>query len=214
MQYINGREFLEKEFPIKERSQLVPAVKRAYSLINELVQQNDFLNWKVGSDILPYLRNAAVEFEFKRLIDKKLLNLKYRIAMNTRRNCHHIEVITNQCIMTISQVPSKTSIPRKAIFRSNLSFSNQLSLLSIPGFYPEKEEDKYYVILTHGCEDSQNSKTPEFVTLGLPYPNVLRWAETIDLIAEPHIVDTAEEVIDTEGLVLEFKEHIEKQGVL
>jgi len=215
MRYIDGVKFLKKEFPIKERAQFVPAVKRAYSLVNELAQQNDFLNWKVGRDVLPYLRNAAVEFEFKRLIDNGLLDLRYKVAMNRRRNCHHIEIITDKCIMTISQVQSKYSVPRKAEFRSNLSFSNQLSLFSITDFFPDSfYEDKYYAILTHGCGNNQNSRMPEFISLGLPCPDVKQWAEIIDLTAEPHAVDVPEEVIAGDDLVLKFKEHIEKQGVL
>lgn len=214
MKYIDGVKFLRKEFPTKDRAQFVPAVKRAYSLINELAQQNDFLNWKVGTDIFPYLRNAAVEFEFKRLIDNGLLDLRYRIAMNSRRNCHHIEIVADTCILTISQVQAKTSVPRKAIYRSNLSFSNQLTLFTTPDFSPDNfNEDKYYAILTHGCRDTQNSRMPEFISLGLPYPDVKRWAQVIDLTAEPHAIDTPEEVVVSDDLVLEFKEHIEKQGV-
>lgn len=217
MKYINGINFLKDEFPIRERTQFVPAVRRAYSLIKEISQQNDFLNWKVGRDLLPYLRNAAVEFEFKRLIDKGALNYKYRISMNQRRNCNHLEIISPNCVLTISHVPRKIAVPRKALFRSNLSFINQMSIFSILGLQDDDIcEDKYYAIMTHGGS-TRSLSVPEFVNLGLPCTDVKEWAEILDLTSEPYVIEIPEEAINADDL-LEFKVHIENnelnKGVL
>jgi hypothetical protein len=211
--HIDGKKFLRSEYPTKTRNQFVPAIRRAYALVKEIQQQNDFLNWKVGFDFIPHLRNVAVEFEFKRLIDKGVLDLGYRIATNHSKNCHHIEIITDNCVMTVSHVQNKIAAPRKAIYRSNLSFNNQMSIFDLLGFENDTYDiGKNYSILTHGGLDA--NKMPKYINLGLPNSEIKQWFELIDLTIEPQVLVIPEEVITEDEIVLEFKEHIERQGVL
>ncbi|MDO7787875.1 hypothetical protein [Desulforamulus aquiferis] len=204
----HARTLLEQEMPIQIRSQLVPVIKRAYSLVEQLYQQQELLNWEVGYDLLRDLRRVAVDFELKRLIDTGKFPLAYRIAPNARKNCSHLELITNQCVITISQVVSEYAIPRFAIFRNNLSL-NQLSF-DFDNANSYTRDAPYYMLLTHGYKGS----VPDFIGLGVPQPMIKGWLAYINLLNEPHLVDLTQEDIVTEEIQLSFKEHVTSQGVL
>lgn len=209
MRILHAQTLLDQEMPIQVRSQLVPAIKRAYSLVNQLYQQHELLNWEVGHNLLRYLRGLAVEFEIKRLIDGGKLPLAYRVAPNARKNYSHLELLTNQCVITISQVISEYGIPRFAVFRNNHSL-NQLAF-DFDNTSSYTKEAPYYMLLTHGYK----SDMPDFIGLGVPQPLMAGWLAYTNLMNELHLVELPQEDnMITEEIQLSFKEHVSRQGVL
>ena len=209
MNQIDAETLINEELPLKTRSFIAPAIWRAYNMVRELYIEKDWLDWRVGHDILRELRRVAVEFEIKKLVDSGRLPLTYNITPNAISNCRHLELFTNRCIITISQVVSQHSVPRDAIFRSNHSLSNQLEF----DFYGEGsniiKDTPYYILITHGYKRD----IPDFITIGVPEPRIKGWMAYIDLLKEPNQVDLSNvELINDDEVKLEFKEHI--QGVL
>ncbi|WP_018130571.1 hypothetical protein [Effusibacillus pohliae] len=195
-------DILNRNFPISIRSHFVPAITRAYEKTLQLFKQNEWLNWVVGKDIISVVRRIAVEYELMRTMD--LLNVTYRISPNAIDNCRHLEVITKECILTVSQVRRKDQVPRKAEYRTNLSVSNQFSL---PLFddEPTLPESPYYVLLTHGFA----GHAPSFVMLGLPKPYVSGWVgQQIDLLKEPHRTTSSQDQEDADTQLVGLKQHI------
>lgn len=211
MEFKTAKEVLNSELPLSTRAHFVPTIKRAYSMVNAIINQNEFLNWKVGKDIMPLLRRVAVEFEFKKLIDSNKFPITYKIAPNAIENCRHLELLTKKSIVTISQVRDEKRVPRKAIYRNNLSLHNQMGLFEFPGDEPKEPDDPYYIILTYG---GYSKNDPEFIKLGIPSPLVREWIYQIDLLVEPYIMLTPEENIITEESLVALKKEVQEKGVL
>jgi hypothetical protein len=176
-------------------------VIEGYALVERLYERGDWLDWPVGRDVRGALRRVAVESVILRMINSSELKLRYRIASNSVDNCRHIEVLTERSRLTTSQVTTRRAMPRNALYRQNHGLSNQM-LLSLPGFLDEEpaigEDDRYYVLLTHGYA----MKTPEFVCLGVPHPDMSSWISHVNLLASPSVADLpVVEEIDEEQLV-------------
>ncbi len=201
---INAQNLINKEYPIRLRSKFVPMVRRAYSAIDQLITENEVLNWSVADNLVGNLINTAVEFEFKRMIDKGDLKLEYNVSFNKRKNHKHIELISQNTISTISQVKNKYSVPRKAIFRNNLSCSNQLMFDIYDNSLNFKESPKY-ILLTHGGKNGN----VDFLNLGMPQPYNKGWIYCFDLFSEfEQISNEQYEAQNNEEEIVELKDNI------
>lgn len=208
--WIDPIALIEEEFPLPVRSLFVPAIKTAYAVVEDHFSQIDFLDWPVGHDTLGVIRRVAVEFYITKLIDQKRLPLKYRIAPNAIDNCRHLEILSERCIATVSQVTSPKAVPRSAVFRDYLSLSNQ-PRLNFPDYdYETGDNKKYYIILTHGY----TGREPSFICLGAPAPKVKKWVAKIDLLKEPYREESDVEIITSEPLVAlkKYAQEVLKHG--
>jgi len=212
MKEVFGADFLNQEFPLKDRSHFVPAIERAYSLVNQLYSEHDFLNWPVGKDIKSYLRNVAVEFEIKRLIESGKVQFECRLAKNKGRNYNHLEVLSNKCILTIHQIPNINKLPRPAVYRSNLSRHNQVSFFQIPDSGLYEEYDLNYALLVHSS--SAGAVAVAGASLILPNADMNNQITKIDLLSEVKQHLDSKEIKFDDELKLEFKEFVEQQRVL
>jgi hypothetical protein len=208
-----AKHLLEKNFPPPLRSRFYPLVNRAYENADLLLGQAAFLNWKVGRDMKRHLRRVAVEFELKELIETGQYDVEFRISPNARKNCRHIELITKDCVLTISQVMFKDSLPRDAFFRQNHAVSNQLSLgLAMEESESFDQDDKYYMLLTHGYLN----KIPDFVVLGVPTDDLKNWHYKINLVNEFKQVHYQErdDKTEQEEVIVRLKDYIKNKGEL
>lgn len=197
-----AKDFLEEAFPRPIRSQLMAALGRGYSIVQAYCEETPWLNWPVGDDLRGQLRRAAVDFEFSRLVEMRRIPLTCHVSPNALGNCHHLELLGPECVLTISQVDSPRAVPRRAVFRNNLSLSNQIRL---PGFQAGSsiEARRHYCLLTHGSCDGRLS----FARLGVPQPEVGGWIYQVDLLGELIALPTADvELVTAEDLV-RFKEY-------
>lgn len=205
----NAKELLNREYPLSIRSKFVPIIKRAYSAVAQLKRENEILNWSVADNLTGHLRNVAVEFEFKRMIDNNQLPLRYHILPNKRRNHKHIELITSNSVATISHLNNKYKTPRKAVFRTNLSLINQL-MFDVLNDSIDIVDSPYYILITHGGRGD----SLDFVTLGVPEPYVNGWIYYIDLKSEfQQISHPVEEEIVEEETIVELKEYLKQEVV-
>jgi hypothetical protein len=207
-----AKQLIERNFPPSLRSKFSPLVRRAYENADLLFGQVDFLDWKVGGDLKRYLRRIAVEYGFKELAETDRYDFEFAIKPNTINNCRHIELITKECVLTISQVTHLNALPRQADFRQNHAVSNQL-LLDFPFEYNQLSDsnDRFYAVLTHGYL----RRIPDFVSLGIPSTSMKEWHYKINLINEFMQFEhhTSENIkIDQEEVKVRLKEYIKSQG--
>lgn len=130
---------------------LVPAFTSAYSMAVDTSNSVDFLGGELRTQILPYLKNWALDFEIKRRSEKGLIPFQCKFVFNKAKNHSHIELKNSDWHLTVSQVCRPADIPRESIFRNKYSFDGQMSF---PAFGLEEDIDrsrgKIYAILTHG----------------------------------------------------------------
>lgn len=202
----DAEELLKKEIPLKQRYILLNLVQDAYKMYNTLATNYPFFDWRVGRDYLSFLKPLIVEFKIKDAIDKGDLNMDYRIASNAIDNCRHIELLTNQCVVTISQVSHSKAQPRPAVFRKNLCLSKQIALDFGPEYRLYDEDDLYYILLTHGYQ----STSPQFVCVGFPEAYNKGWIARHNLLELPQLVEIAQEEKIEEGELINLKKYVER----
>ena len=182
MDQLTAKRLLNREFPVSIRSLMAPAVTRAYLAVEHTVDTVDYLKGSQrGNEMRRYLRNVAVEFELKDLAHSKKIPFKCVETKNAAKNCHHLELHSNHFILTISQVPLISDLPREAVFRNNHSLSNCFSLF--PECSTPAISEKHYIVLTHGYHGIQ----PDFVAIGVPEPYITAWAAQVVLLHKQDI---------------------------
>src|SRR5699024_8747415 len=198
---VQAHDFIKSEVPTKHRAKIAPLVNDAYALAEQATKDWDFWNWKLGHKNVGYLKRIAVEFMIKDAIDRGKLPFDYKIVPNVNKSAWHLEIITDNAIITTSQVQSQRALPNLAYFRKKLQEANQLRF----SFNPSEEIKKgpYHLLITHGY-----GKFPSFINLGFPGPN--GWHDCINIMKEPTLIEGSHEKtitsIDTEERLVNFKD--------
>ncbi|PYG90124.1 hypothetical protein LY28_00004 [Ruminiclostridium sufflavum DSM 19573] len=210
MERVCGKELLEQDFPRKIRTEFVRTIKQSYKIVKVLEGDWDYLGSVLGKNIITSFSNVVVECEFMRKIDEGELPFTYKILSNKASTHFHTEFLSKNFIFTISQIDKNGKLPRKAEFRINNSFNNQLPLLV------EKESfsEQYYAILTHG----KYIKGLSFSNLGIPDEKNGRWLDNclMRLMSEPFVMtepeaDVVPEEEITEERIVSAKEYLRKR---
>lgn len=180
------KKFINKEIPRNVRSQIVPLVQAAYQLVDEALKDVSFLKWALGKKHIGYLDNIAVQYTlYEAVLTGKLKNLQAFIEPNKNKSSYHVEIKTNNTVLTINRANNNSTSARKAIYRSILQKENQL-------FWDmnnqELKEEPGYLQLTH----NHNNRIVKFVNLGVPDGRG-KWYSVIDLTKELYLLDEGQE---------------------
>lgn len=188
---INGNEFLKSEFPARYRAQFVPIIKQAKEIVQQLYNEQPLFQRASAENERGKIINLAIEYEFQRRIEEGLLPFDYNIKYNSANNHKHIEILSKNTIMTISQVRSRAGIPRSAKFRSNLAYSNQM----VMDFLRDEIrviDSKAYILLSHYSRNDEIKRA----ILGVPAPDTKSWIYSLNLLGEVELVSINDEVVD------------------
>lgn len=182
---MNVEKFLKNEIPYGVRQKLIGTLSRAYADTENLKLSDSAFNSNKGNETLTYIRNLKVEEQIKNEIESYFLPFEYKECKNYAENCTHYEFETKNAIITVSRVQKENMMPRKAIFRENLSFNNQISL------FDDEEEmtSKKHILLTHVCEDDKLKS----LMLGIPSVDGKTWEYNLNLLKEFNVIENTEE---------------------
>lgn len=214
-----GEKMIKNLFQNQTRSQLNSAVNKGYQLAGHTLENTNYLNYSKsrGKDILPYLKNFAVEFSIIKYIEQGLLPFDYEIKYNRNKSARYFVLFdaSKKIELCINQVDNIKKIGRPAYYRDKriLSFNSYIDFDEFKD--PEIITDKpIYFELNHGYQ----SLIPYFVILGIPGNNG-KWIDKVDiskelnLISNPNTIQTKEENIDFNFEKLqEYIEESEKNG--
>lgn len=214
-----GEKMIKNLFQNQTRVQLNSAVNKGYQLAIHTKENTNYLNYSKsrGKDILPYLKNFAVEFSIIKYIENGLLPYDYEIKHNRNKSARYFVLFDphRKIELCINQVKNNKKIGRPAYYRDKRinSFNSYFDFDEFKG--PEIITDKpIYFELNHGYQ----SLTPSFVILGIPGNNG-KWIDTVDISKELNLVtdtgtiQTKEENIDFSFEKLqEYIETSEKNG--
>jgi len=181
---MNAENFLKSEIPYGIRQKLIGTFSRAYADTENLKLADTAFNSEKGNETLTYIRNLKVEEQIRSEIESNFLPFDYNECKNCAENCTHYEFETNNAIITVSRVTKENMMPRKAKYRENLSFNNQIS------FFDEEETNgKKHILLTHVCEDGKL----KHLMLGIPSSDGRTWEYNLDLLKELTVIKTNDE---------------------
>lgn len=181
---------------------LIPAFTAAYEMAFEAATNIDFLAWDLRPQILPHLKNWAVEFELKRRAEQGKIPFQCEVVQNKRKNHRHIELINKNLIITVSQVSRPTELPRESIFRNQYSIDGQTVLEPFYSADSLPEETPIYAILTHGWQ----TQAPAFISCGIPAPDMACWTQYLDIFEMVRNLSLVDASPITQDIKLEFRE--------
>jgi hypothetical protein len=182
---IDVNSFIDREIARSVRGKIVPLVQQAYRLVDAAIEEVSFLQWDIGKKHIGYLDNIAVQFSlYEAAKQGKLNEISAKILPNAIKSAYHVELNTDNVIITINRAKNKEATSRKAIYRSILQRDNQ--------FYWSFDkqnifEEPGYLELTH----NHKNRIVDFVNLGIPN-GIGKWFSCIDLTKELHLVGTSD----------------------
>lgn len=180
---------------------LIPAFKSAYGMASFAAETIDFLGGGLGEQIMPHLKNWAVEYELHRRSVEGIIPFECSIVPNSRKNHRHIELRRNGFVLTVSQTHGIHSMPRECVFRNDHNLDGQIAL---EGFCSNSTEyDKeIYAILTHG----QGTSAPAFILCGIPNKGMTLWAQHINLYSVISGISIVDKLPVTDDIKLDFRD--------
>lgn len=176
-----AKNLIENDFPIEVRCKLAASIKQAYEYLEDLKNDLEILQIASSKNHFSRIRNLVVDLILKKDIDNGIISFDYEFMNNEANNHKHIEVKSDNFIMTVSQVNNKNQLPRDAKFRNNLGLCNQMQFNFNNRFLHDLSPvNTYYILLTHGS----NSMDPEFINLGVPDVVNKKWIKRFDILDE------------------------------
>lgn len=168
---------------------LIPAFSASYGMAAFVADTVDFLGWELREQILPHLKNWAVEYELQRRAKEGIIPFTCSLVPNSRKNHRHIELRKNGFVITVSQTHSINAMPRDCVFRNDYCMDGQIALSGFGSGEPDASKE-VYAILTHGC----GATVPSFILCGIPASNMSLWAQHVNLfevVKNMTIIDTS-----------------------
>ncbi|MCI6487729.1 MAG: hypothetical protein MSA25_06675 [Clostridiales bacterium] len=184
---------------------LVPAFVSAYELAASAANEIEFLGGELRYQILPHLRNWAVEFELDRRARLGLIPFSSSFESNSRNNHRHLELRKGNVLLTISQTHHCIDLPRDCVFRNEHCENGQYCL---EGFEEKVDtaSKNIYAILTHG----QGKSAPGFILCGVPAPDMKKWSQAVNLYDVVRNLELVDDAPVTEEIHLGYRESVKK----
>ncbi|MDW7614888.1 hypothetical protein SC499_09125 [Peribacillus simplex] len=212
-----GENMIKDLFGTRIRSLLNSAVIKGYELAHSTKDNTSYLSYSKsrGKDILPYLKNYAVEFAIIKYIESGLLPFDFEIKYNRTRSSRFFILFdtSRKMELCVNQVSQKKKIGRPAYYRNQRieSFNSYFILSDISNGEIVNDKPVYFE-LNHGYQ----STTPNFVILGIPgkdgkWIDKLEISNEINLVSDTGTIKTKIEEVE-EFNFEELQKYIEKSG--
>lgn len=198
--FMNAETFLKNEIEYKTRQRLIGAFSRAYAGTENLKYMDSSFDCQKGKEALVAVRNLKVETQIRDEANGGFLPFECKEEKNCAENCTHYEFLTENAVITVSRVLEKYQLPRKAKYRENLSFNNQISL-----FEQNTTDEKKHILMTHTGKDG----ILESLVIGIPAADGKSWEYCMNLLEEPVIMQNTEEKLPEN--IYKVRENIKKE---
>lgn len=186
---------------------LIPAFKSAYGMAAYTADTIDFLGGELRDQIMPHLKNWAVEYELHRRCVEGIIPFASSYVQNSRKNHQHIELRKDGFVLTVSQTHRIHSIPRECVFRNDYNLDGQL-VMDGCGFEDPEVAGDVYAILTHG----QGVATPGFVLCGIPNTNMTFWTQHVNLFNAIRGINIVDDSPVNEDIKLDFRDAVKRRA--
>jgi hypothetical protein len=149
-------------------------------LADDLIKERTILDWAVGQDQRGDLRRVGVMWSINKACADVILPFSSLIRKNTARNCHHVEIASQNVYLHITRTNSLLSMPRDTTLRDNERATNQGDLFKDTGFTTDLSSIKrWYAWLTIGADEKG-----EFthLAIGLPKHQEREWLDMVSIL--------------------------------
>lgn len=183
--YDAGEQLIKSLFGDNIRSHMNNAVIKGYELANSTKENTVYLNYSKGrgKDILPNLKNYAVEFSIIKYIENGLLPFDFEIKYTKNKSARYFVLFDalRKLELCVNQVNNIRKIGRPAFYRKQRIESFNSYFTFSDNNHSEKiiTDKPIYFELNHGYQ----SLSPHFVVLGIPGKNG-KWIDRIEISKE------------------------------
>ena len=120
-------------------------IVQGYEVSSQIISQIEF-NGRYRKELIPYLRRLCIEKMFEEF-SKDFFDIK--VKKNKAKNFTYIELHTENIIMTVNFVSNSNKLPRKSLFRNELSESLNYDLFSFEDLNLNKYKNERYIHVVH-----------------------------------------------------------------
>ncbi|CFX36120.1 conserved protein of unknown function [Candidatus Filomicrobium marinum] len=178
-----AQQLADEEFAPNLRPLVPPALKRAYATVEHVIDEQPWLATPSARYGRGDLVRLASEYEFYKLIQTGALPFEPSWEPYSRPTGKHLVMRTKRALITINQVESPSTMPRKAVFRNTFGLPNTSFLFEDWNREIEERADRKHLLLVHGYQ--------ELTFSNLAMPNVetkqIAW-KSANLLDLPHQV--------------------------
>jgi hypothetical protein len=154
------------------------------ALADNLIANQKMLNWWVGQDQRGDLRRVGVMFKLYEACQKKLLPFSCETKANTIRNCHHIEIASQNLFIHVTRTSHFSALPRDTTLRDNARISNQGDLFDGTLLTTDLSKIRlWYAYLTFNAD--QNGLLTH-LAIGLPESVGTGWLDILSILKDAH----------------------------
>lgn len=173
------RPIILNAFPETTWDGILRCAAQGVTLADNLLRQEHWLNWAVGKDQRGDLRRVGIMWSLREACAAELLPFACEDRENTAKNCHHIEVQSQNVCFHVNRTDSLLAMPRGTRLRNDKRASNQYNLLE-PAILTTNlsEIKKWYGWLTFNA-DIEGRLT--HLAIGLPEKDGSEWLDILPL---------------------------------
>ena len=176
------RPIILNAFPDSSWDGILKCAAQGVALADRLVREEPWLNWAVGKDQRGDLRRVGVMWSLREACTAEILPFFCEDRENTARNCHHIEIRSQNVYLHVTRTDSLLAMPRLTKLRNDERASNQFDLLKPIIMTTDLSEIKrWYGWLTFNA-DAEGKLT--HVAIGLPEEDGDEWLDIVPLPLE------------------------------
>jgi hypothetical protein len=165
------RPIILNAFPEPTWDGILKCAAQGVTLADNLLRQERWLNWAAGRDQRGDLRRVGVMWTLREACTAEMLPLACEDRENSAKNCHHVEIQSQNVYLHVNRTDSLLAIPRDTKLRNDERASNQYDLLKSTIFTTDLSEIKrWYGWITFNA-DIDGRLT--HLAIGLPEKTVL-----------------------------------------
>ena len=173
------RPIIMNAFPKSTWDGVVRCAAQGVGLADDLLRQERWLNWAVGKDQRGDLRRVGVMWSLREACAAGDLPFACEDRTNSARNCHHIEIRSQNLYLHVNRTENLLAMPRDTKFRNDERASNQLDLLKPVIFTTKLSEIKtWYGWMTFNA-DTEGRLT--HLAIGLPEMAGNDWLDIVPM---------------------------------
>jgi hypothetical protein len=204
---MNADDFINEELPASDRALFPKQFAAAYKAASDLIKSTPFLKCPPVQMAAGHITAWAVDFAISQLIESGQWKVEhYEWPHFKNRTGQYLRIQTKKSVLTINQLADTSEQPRKAVFRTNAAYDNQLFLMppEVPSI-----AGKPHILLIHGYKDLR------FIHAAMPNPEKApAWlGMTRNLLDEIRVVGA--DLVPSEGpeeaATLTIKEALKKR---
>lgn len=205
------RPIILNAFPQTTWENILRCAVQGVTLADSLIRQERWLDWAVGRDQRGDLRRVGVMWSLREACAAEILPFAYEDRENSAKNCHHLEIQSQNVYLHVNRTDSLLGMPRDTKLRNDERASNQYDLLKPSILTTDLTEIKrWYGWITFNAD--RDGKLTH-LAIGIPEDARSEWLDIVPIPlrgSSAFVSDDDEPTPPGPDKLMKFKDDIQK----